>query len=175
MNVVVYTTPTCPHCHHVKDFLSQRGVRFTEHDVSIDRAAADEMIHKTGQMGVPVITVDDEVVIGFDRARLEHLLANSSDGQRPHFGLHIADASKVAHKVGLVPVFGAFVGKVAPSSPGEKAGLRQGDIITEINFRSIRNADDLENALSGLTAGNRVTIIFLRGQETFKSEIILSD
>lgn len=173
MNVVVYTTPTCPHCHRVKEFLSQRGVKFTEHDVSADRAAADEMVRKSGQMGVPVITVDDKVVIGFDRARLEQLLANSGDRQRPHFGLHIADASKVAQRFGLVPVFGALVGKVAPSSPGEKAGLRHGDIITEVNFRSIRNADDLENALSGLTAGNRVTILFLRGQEKLKSEIVL--
>ena len=173
MNVVVYSTPTCPHCHHAKEFLSQRGISFTEHDVSIDRAAADEMVRKTGQMGVPVITVDDEVVIGFDRTQLARLLANSSGSQRPHFGLHIADASKIAQRSGLAPVFGAFVGRVATSSLGEKAGIRQGDIITEVNLRPIRNADDLENALSALTTGNLVTIVFMRGQETLRSEIVL--
>lgn len=173
MNVVVYTTPTCGYCHQVKAFLSQQGVKYTEHDVSVDRAAAEEMVRKTGQMGVPVTVIDNNVVVGFDRARLEQLLSSSSDGQRPHFGLQIADASKIAQRSGLVPVFGAFVGRVAPSSLGEKAGLRQGDIITEINLRPIRNADDLENALSGLTAGNRVMIVFMRGQETLKSEIVL--
>ena len=157
----------------MKDFLAQRGVQFTEHDVSVDRAAADEMISKSGQMGVPVIIVDDQVVVGFDRARLEQLLAKSGNGQRPYFGLRIADASKVAPRFGLVPVFGAFVGNVAPSSVGAKAGLRRGDIITEVNFRPIHNADDLENALSGLTAGNRVMLMFLRGQETLKSEIAI--
>ncbi len=120
-----------------------------------------------------MITIDDQVVVGFDRARLEHLLANSGNGQRPYFGLQIADASKVAQKLGLVPVFGAFVGKVAPSSLGKKAGLRQGNIITEVNFRPIHNADDLENVLSALTVGSRAVIVFLRGQRTFKSEIII--
>jgi len=173
MNVIVYSTPSCGYCHQVKEFLSQRGVKFTERDVSIDRAAADEMVSKTGQMGVPVITVDNEVVVGFDRARLEHLLADSGVGQRPSFGLQIADASKITQRAGLLPVFGAFVGKVTPSSPGEKAGLTQGDIITEVNLQPIRNADNLEKTLSGLTAGSRVTIVFLRGQETLKSEIVL--
>jgi glutaredoxin-like YruB-family protein len=173
MNVVVYTTPTCPYCHQVKEFLSQRGVKFTEYDVSRDRAAADEMIRKSGQMGVPVTTVGDQVVVGFDRARLQQLLADSGKSERPYFGLQIADASKIAQRLGLVPVFGAFIGKVAPSSPGEKAGLRQGDIITELNFRPIHNADDLENALSALTVGSRAVIVFLRGQNTLKSEIII--
>lgn len=148
-------------------------MKFVEYDVSVDRAAADEMIRKSGQMGVPVITVGDQVVVGFDRARLEQLLANSREGQRPHFGLRIADASKVTQRFGLVPVFGAFVGKIAPSSLGEKADLREGDIITEVNLRPIHNADDLENALSELTPGNRVVIVFLRGKQTFKSEIVI--
>jgi len=155
----------------VKDFLSQRGVKFTDYDVSIDRVAADEMIRKSGQMGVPVIIVDDQVVVGFDRARLEQLLTKSGNGQRPYFGLRIADASRIAPRLGLVPVFGAFVGNVASDSIGEKAGLIQGDIITEVNFRPIHNADDLENALSELSAGNRVMIVFLREHQTLKVEI----
>lgn len=157
----------------MKGFLSQKGVKYTEHDVSVDRAAAEEMVKKTGQMGVPVITIDNEVVVGFDRPRLEQLLSRGGGGQRPHFGLQIADASKITRKAGLVPVFGAFVGKVAPSSPGERAGLKPGDIITEINIRPIRSADDLEKVLAGLTAGSRVMIVFMREQETLRSEIVL--
>jgi glutaredoxin 3 len=83
MEIIVYTTPTCPYCHQVKHFLSERGVKFTERDVSVDRAAATEMIQKTGQRGVPVITIDGQVVVGFDRARLEQLLGDGKNGERP--------------------------------------------------------------------------------------------
>ena len=83
---------------------------------------------------------------------------------QPRFGLKVADASRVAQKFGVVPVFGALVGAVAPSSPGEKAGLRAGDIITEINLRRVNNADDLEQALESLSAGSRVTIVISAGR-----------
>ena len=172
MNITVYSTPTCSYCHQVKQFLSQRGLQFIEHDVSIDRAAAEEMVRKSGQRGVPVVLVDGEVVVGFDRPRLEHLLANGGGGQRPHLGIQIADASKVAPRFGLAPASGAFVGRVSRSSPGEKAGLRNGDIITEVNSRSVGNASDLECALSRLAAGDGVDIVFLRGQEKLRSEIV---
>ncbi len=173
MEIKIYTTPTCGYCHQAKSFLAEKGAQFTEYDVSRDQAAAGELARLTGQMAVPVIVVDGQPIIGFDRPRLEHLLAANGNSQHPHFGLQIADASRVSQRFGLIPVFGAFIGRVAPSSPGEKAGLRQGDIITELNFRPINNADELENALSTLTAGSRVMIVFLRGQQTLKSEIIL--
>ena len=156
-----------------EEFLAELGVDYTEFDVSRDRAAAEEMVRLTGQMGVPVIVVDGEVVVGFDRARLQQLLAGGSDRRHPRFGLKVADASRVAQKFGVAPVFGALVGAVSPASPGEKAGLQAGDIITEVNLRRINNADDLEQALASLNAGSRVTIIFLRGGETRKSEIVI--
>ncbi len=173
MDVKIYTTPTCGYCQHAKKFISERGVKFIEYDISRDRAAADEMIRLTGHMGVPVIVVDGQIVVGFDRVRLEHLLAGSGNGQRPRFGLKIADASRIAQKHGGIPVFGALVGAVAPSSLGERAGIRDGDIITEINMRPVRNADDLESALAKLTTGNKATIILMRGQNTLKTEITL--
>ena len=173
MDITVYTTPTCPYCHHVKDFLTRRGVEFSEYDVSVDRAAAEEMVRKTGQMGVPVTVIGDQVVVGFDRARLEQLLADSGDGKRPHFGLKVADASRLASKMGMLPTFGAYVGKVTAASPGEKASLKAGDIITEVNLRPIHNADDLENALGKVGAGDRVMIVFLRDGETLKSEVVV--
>ena len=134
------------------------------------------MIAKTNQMGVPVITVGDQYVIGFDRRRLEELLAGQGGAQTPQkvsFGLQIADASKITQKAGVLPVFGAFVGSVRPGSPAEKAGLQQGDVITEINLRPVSNADDLAKALSGLSTGNRVILSFLRGQQKLHTETVV--
>ncbi|HEX9015593.1 MAG TPA: hypothetical protein VF960_06270, partial [Chloroflexota bacterium] len=71
------------------------------------------MVRRSGQRGVPVITVDDQVVIGFDRPRLETLLAQRGP-VRPSLGISIADASRVAVKAGALPVFGALVGRVRP-------------------------------------------------------------
>lgn len=140
--------------------------------MSRDRAAADEMVRLTGQLGVPVTVIDGQVVVGFNRPHLEQLLA-SGGGQRPHLGLKVADASKVAQKAGGIPVFGALVGAVTPGSLGERAGLRNGDIITELNLRPIRGADDLERAMGELSPGSRATIVYLRGQETLRAEIVV--
>lgn len=74
MAVKVFSTPTCPYCKMAKDYLTEKGVTFEEVDVSADAAGRDEMIKKSGQMGVPVIMVDNEVIIGFDKERLEGLL-----------------------------------------------------------------------------------------------------
>jgi S1-C subfamily serine protease len=130
------------------------------------------MVRLTGQLGVPVIVIDGQVVIGFDRPRLEQLVA-SGGGQRPHLGLKVADASKMAPRIGGVPVFGALVVAVASASLGERAGLRNGDIITELNLRPIRGVDDLEHAMADLAPGSRATIVFLRGQETLRAEIVV--
>jgi S1-C subfamily serine protease len=129
------------------------------------------MVHLTGQMGVPVIVIDGQIIIGFDQPRLQQLLAAGS--QRPRLGLKVADASKVARKSGAVPVSGAVIGSVSLSSPGERAGLRAGDIITEINMKRINNASDLEKSVTGLVAGNRMSIVFLRGEQTLRSEIAI--
>jgi membrane-associated protease RseP (regulator of RpoE activity) len=144
------------------------GVKFTEYDVSRDERAAEEMVRTSGQMGVPVIVIDGEVIVGFNRARLQELLA----GGKVRLGLMVADADRVAQKQGSVPVFGAVIGGVAPGSLGERAGLKPGDIITEINTRRITRAADVEQAISGLNGGSIVTVLFLRGNETRKSEIV---
>ena len=73
--VIVYSTPTWPYCTKVKEFLSENNIAFQEHNVAVDREAADEMIEKTKQMGVPVIIIDDkDIIIGFDQAKLSELL-----------------------------------------------------------------------------------------------------
>ena len=73
--VVIYSTPTCPYCKRAKDYLTQKGIAYTDYDVAADRDKAKEMIQKSKQMGVPVIIVDDEVVVGFSQAKLDSLLS----------------------------------------------------------------------------------------------------
>lgn len=72
-DVTVYSTTTCPYCVLAKDFLKKKGVHFKDVNVSIDSKAAQEMIEKSGQMGVPVIDVDGEIIVGFDKKRLDEL------------------------------------------------------------------------------------------------------
>jgi len=74
MNIKIYSTPTCPYCVALKDFLKERKIDFEDIDVSKDHQAAGEMIKKSGQMGVPVIDIDGEIVVGFDRERIAKLL-----------------------------------------------------------------------------------------------------
>jgi len=72
--VVIYTTPGCIYCVMAKDWFRENNVNFTEYDVASDEGRREEMMNKTGQMAVPVITVDDDVIIGFDKTRLASLL-----------------------------------------------------------------------------------------------------
>jgi glutaredoxin 3 len=72
--VTVYSTPTCSWCHAVKDHLKSHQIPFSEVDVSVDVEKAREMVAKSGQYGVPVLDIDGEIVVGFDRARINALL-----------------------------------------------------------------------------------------------------
>lgn len=74
--VKVYSTPTCPYCIRAKSYLQQKGIVFDNYDVSADESKLEEMVKISGQMGVPVIVVNDKVIVGFDRERLEQLLPN---------------------------------------------------------------------------------------------------
>ena len=69
-NVVIYSTPTCHFCQMAKEFFTQNNVSYTEHNVASDMEKRQEMIEKSGQMGVPVIFVGDEMIIGFDKEKL---------------------------------------------------------------------------------------------------------
>jgi glutaredoxin-like YruB-family protein len=68
--VTIYSTPTCHFCHMAKDFFQEKGIKYTDYDVASDAAKRQEMIDLTGQLGVPVIVIDDSVSVGFDRNRL---------------------------------------------------------------------------------------------------------
>jgi len=138
MNVTVYTTPTCAYCRQAKMFLSQRGVPFVEKNVAADRNAAMEMVRLSGQQGVPVIAIDGQVVVGFDQPRLMQLLQQA----KPKLGASVADAASQAAKRPGIPSSGAYVGRVRPGTPAEKAGLRQGDVITGLGGQPVIVADE---------------------------------
>ena len=74
MVIKVYSTPTCPYCKMTKEYLKSKGIDYDDIDVSSDKSAADEMIKISGQMGVSVISARDEVIVGFDKARIDSLL-----------------------------------------------------------------------------------------------------
>ena len=73
-NVIVYSTPTCPYCVYAKNYFTKNGVAFKDMDVSRDRKAAEEMVMKSGQMGVPVIDIDGNILVGFQPDEFEKLL-----------------------------------------------------------------------------------------------------
>ena len=73
--VTIYSTPTCHFCHAAKDFFTANNVAFTDYNVGTDRATRKKMIEKSGQMGVPVITVGSNLIVGFDEPKLRELLA----------------------------------------------------------------------------------------------------
>lgn len=73
-SVTIYSTPVCHFCQAAKAFFKENNVEYTEHDVAGDAEKREEMIEMTGQMGVPVIRIGDDVVIGFDEDKVKELL-----------------------------------------------------------------------------------------------------
>lgn len=137
-----------------------------------------EMIRRSGQQGVPVITLDEHTVVGFDRPRLEQILMQANvpgdaPASRPRFGAAIADASRITQRQGDFAAFGAYIGKVSPGSPAAQAGLQPGDIITELNLRPITNAASFQQAFAGLHAGDILEIGLRRGGRQVRARTAL--
>lgn len=72
--VMVYSTPTCPHCIRAKQFLKENNIVFEDIDVSMNQAAAEAMVTKSGQMGVPVLDIAGEIIVGFDKEKIKTAL-----------------------------------------------------------------------------------------------------
>ena len=72
--VKVYSTPMCPYCVTLKQFLKEHNIEFEDIDVSQDKNALDEMVEKSGQLGVPVVDIDGEIIVGFDKEKINQLL-----------------------------------------------------------------------------------------------------
>ena len=169
MKVTVYTTPTCGYCYQAKQFLQRQGVSFVEKNVASDRNAAMEMVRISGQQGVPVIAVDGQVVVGFDQPRLMHLLKNA----QPALGAAVADAARQAKKRPGIPASGAYVGRVRSGSPAERAGLRQGDVVTALGGQAVVAADDLHNLVAEMPRGRDLSLTFVRNGQQKESLIRL--
>lgn len=76
MSVIVYSTPTCPYCKKVKSYLDENDVDYEDYDVSENQEKQQEMIDKSDQMGVPVVDIDEEIIVGFDKNKMEQALNN---------------------------------------------------------------------------------------------------
>ncbi|MCG9480002.1 MAG: glutathione S-transferase N-terminal domain-containing protein [Actinomycetia bacterium] len=76
--VLVYSTPTCPYCARVKDYLSENGVRYDEVDISSDQKNLDEMVKKSKQMGIPVIDFNGRIVIGFEKEAIDEAIKEAA-------------------------------------------------------------------------------------------------
>ncbi|MDD5409750.1 MAG: glutaredoxin family protein [Candidatus Omnitrophica bacterium] len=76
-SVKVYSTPTCPWCIRAKQFLQENNIDFQNIDVSGNQQAVDELMQKSGQMGVPVLDIDGEIIVGFDKERIKQALGVS--------------------------------------------------------------------------------------------------
>ncbi len=76
--VTIYSTPTCHFCQMTKDFLKEKGIGYTDYDVQHDLEKRQEMITKSGQMGVPVIFIGDEMIVGFDKEKIASTLGVSA-------------------------------------------------------------------------------------------------
>ena len=162
MNVTVYTTPTCSFCYQAKDYFSRQGVPFVEKNVASDRRAAQEMVRVSGQQGVPVITIDGQVVVGFDQPRLNKLLRQA----KPKLGASIADAASQVQKHPGIPTSGAYVGQVRRGSPSERAGLKVGDVITALGGQPVTRAADLHRLVAQMPRGRDVSLTYVRGGNT---------
>lgn len=73
-NVTIYSTPSCHFCHMAKDFFKANNVAYTEYDVASNLEKRKEMVEKSGQMGVPVIIIGDELIVGFDKPEIAKML-----------------------------------------------------------------------------------------------------
>jgi glutaredoxin-like YruB-family protein len=170
MSVVVYTAPTCGFCHQVKVYLHQRGVPFAESDVSRDPQAAAEMVRLSGQQGVPVVLIDGQVVVGFNRPLIDQLLAQRAT-RPPKLGMAIADASRIAAKKGLQLPDGAYVGRVDPGSPAEVSGLRPGDVIVKMAGQTVRTDQDLDRIMANVRFGQSVDLLAQRDGQAIRMAV----
>jgi glutaredoxin 3 len=146
----------------VKEFLSQRRVPFVEHNVAVDHQAAMEMVQRSGQQGVPVTIIGDEVVVGFDRPRLEQILAKVGTITPIRLGASVADAAHITRQQGSGLTSGAYVGEVKRDSVAARMGLCRGDIIVELAGQTIHTARDVETVMPTVRHGQPTAMSCLR-------------
>lgn len=169
--VTVYTTESCPWCVRTKQFLEKSGVPFVEKRVDSDRAAAIEMIRRSGQQGVPVTATEDEVILGFDQQKLQRLVKKYAAPKRPSLGLLAAEAeSYLKNHPELAEQYpagikGIYIGQIRPDSVAAKAGLKSGDIIVAAAGKRVANIHALDRLIETLNPGESISMRYYRGRE----------
>lgn len=126
------------------------------------------MVRRSGQRGVPVIVLGEEVIVGFDRARLEQALARMG-AARPKLGARVA-ASRSLPGGARLPE-GAYVGKVAPGSPAEAAGIRESDVIVRLAGVPVRGPEEIERVLQQLRPGETVEVVWIREGKEHRGQL----
>jgi S1-C subfamily serine protease len=152
----------------VKEYLSQRSVPFRDVDVTRDAGGAQDMLRVSGQQGVPVIVIDGQVVVGFDRPRLDQLL---SAAQRPRLGAAVASAAQMATQGRTTATQGAYVGKVTPGGAAEQAGLRVGDVIVSLAGQPVTDSASLEQLLPRVKPNLDIPLLYIRDNQQRQTTI----
>ncbi|MEA2523057.1 MAG: hypothetical protein QOF01_3485 [Thermomicrobiales bacterium] len=130
-----------------------------------------EMIRRSGQQGVPVITADDDVIVGFDQVRLAKIAERHAGPRRPALGLLAADAeqyfSRHPDAAAAFPpgTKGVYVGDVRPGSVAERSGIQRGDVIVSVAGKRVRSMKDLDTLVDTLKPGESVNVRFFRGMD----------
>jgi glutaredoxin len=156
VSITIYVTPISSACHQLADFLNKRKLTFTAFDVSSDPLALREMVRISGQHEVPVIVIGDQVILGFDHARLNRLLPLTKR-DKVRLGVSIATVKPSSDLPN-----GAYVGGVSSGSLAERAGVRKGDIIVEMARHPIKNAPDVHATMAQILPGEQVSFTVWR-------------
>jgi len=133
------------------------------------------MIRLSGQQGVPVITIDDQVIVGFDQRRLQELLAQRATA-KVELGAAVADSIsrlRIDPPKGGTEYVGAYVGRVKRGSLAEKAGLKARDVIVELDGQPVHNSADLARIMATLRAGTRPQVLYIRQGQRMQTELDL--
>lgn len=124
-----------------------------------------EMVQRSGQRGVPVITVDDDVIVGFDRPRLEQSIARRRGAAKPGLGLKVAP-TRTAHGLPPGTPDGLHVGGVRPGSPAAQAGFKTGDVILRVAGTPVSSAEELSARVQAAKQSGPVEVaVWREGRE----------
>ncbi len=164
--VILYFKPTDPYSLAARDFLSRRRAGLTVYDVSEDVRAWDEMVRLSGQYSVPVVVIEGQVLVGFDREQIARLLPHEKPPLR--LGVSIASVQPAANRPG-----GAYIGQVGGGSLAERAGIRPGDVLIEMAQRPVRSAADVHAIMAEARAGDQVSVTLWRAGRTLRLSLRL--
>lgn len=163
--ITLYVSYTSATCLRAIDFFKRRSIEFTVYDVSENALAMEEMARISKQRHVPVIVIDDEVMIGFDMARLRQILPLQARSQIA-LGVSIATIKETDNHPP-----GAFVGGVNAGSLAERAGIKKGDIITEMMQRPVLGTPDIHQMTGQIIPGDAISLTVWRAGRTLRLTI----